>query len=54
MSNFKNKEKNLNEFIDKLGSLTLSYSQSSYETEKIKTEKNQLESDTSILFNMLI
>ena len=45
MSNFKNKEKNLNELIDKLGSLTLSYSQSSYETENIKTEKNQLESE---------
>ena len=45
MNNFKNKEKNLNKLIDKLGNLTLSYSQSSYETEKIKTEKNQLESE---------
>ena len=42
MSIFKAKEKNLNELIDKLNALTSTYSQSSYETEKIQTEKNLL------------
>ena len=42
MSNFEKKEKNLNELINKLDVLTSTYSQSSYETEKIKTEKNQI------------
>ena len=45
MSNFENKEKNLNKLLDKLGNLSLSYSHSSYDSEKIKTEKNQLESE---------
>ena len=45
MSNFENKEKNLNNLIDKLSNLSLSYSQSSYDTQKIITEKNQLESE---------
>ena len=36
------KEKNLNKLINKLDGLTSTYSQSSYETEKIKTEKNEL------------
>ena len=42
MSSFKKKEQNLNQLIDKLNSLSLSYSQPSYELEKIKTEKNEL------------
>jgi peptidoglycan hydrolase CwlO-like protein len=42
MSNFEKKEKNLNKLINKLDVLTSTYSQSSYETEKIKTEKNQI------------
>ena len=42
MSKFENKEKNLHKLIDKLNTLTSTYSHSSYETEKIKTEKNEL------------
>ena len=42
MSIFEKKEKNLNELIDKLNALTSTYSHSSYETHKIKTEKNEL------------
>tara|TARA_B110001452_G_scaffold29784_1_gene23384 strand:- start:114 stop:437 length:324 start_codon:yes stop_codon:yes gene_type:complete len=42
MSILKQKEKNLNSLINKLNNLTSTYSQSSYEVEKIKTEKNQL------------
>ena len=42
MSIFEQKEKNLNTLIDKLNNLTSTYSQSSYETEKIKTDKNEL------------
>jgi chromosome segregation ATPase len=42
MSIFEQKEKNLNTLIAKLNNLTSTYSQSSYETEKIKTEKNEL------------
>ena len=42
MSKFENKEKNLNKLIDKLNALTSTYSHSSYEKEKIKTEKNEL------------
>tara|TARA_B100001057_G_scaffold433529_1_gene462507 strand:- start:286 stop:609 length:324 start_codon:yes stop_codon:yes gene_type:complete len=42
MSTFEKKEKNLNELINKLDVLTSTYSQSSYETEKIKTEKNEI------------
>ena len=38
----KKKEKNLNQLIDKLSSLSLSYSQPKYEIEKIKTERNEL------------
>ena len=36
------KKKNLNDLINKLDVLTSTYSQSSYETEKIKTEKNEI------------
>tara|TARA_Y100000992_G_scaffold221092_1_gene153296 strand:+ start:1011 stop:1334 length:324 start_codon:yes stop_codon:yes gene_type:complete len=42
MNNLKKKEKNLNDLIDKLDVLTTTYSQSTYETEKIKTEKNEV------------
>ena len=42
MSIFEKKEKNLNELIDKLNALTSTYSHSSYNAEKIKTEKNEL------------
>ena len=42
MSNFEKKEQNLNQLIDKLNSISLSYSQPSHELEKIKTEKNEL------------
>ncbi len=42
MSNFEKKEQNLNELIDKLNSISLSYSQPKYEIEKIKTERNEL------------
>ena len=42
MSNLEKKEKNLNQLIDKLNSLSLSYSQPTYEIEKIRTEKNEL------------
>ena len=42
MSIFEHKEKNLNKLIDKLNNLTSTYSQPLYETEKIKTEKNEL------------
>ena len=42
MSNFEKKEQNLNQLIDKLNSISLSYSQPNYEIEKIKTERNEL------------
>ena len=42
MSTIEKKEKNLNQLINKLNSLTLSYSQPTYEIEKIKTEKNEI------------
>ena len=42
MSNLKKKEKNLNNLIDKLGSLNTSYSQSSYDKEK-QEERKQIE-----------
>ena len=42
MSILKLKEKNLNDLVDKPDTLTSTYSQSSYETENIKTEKNQI------------
>ena len=42
MSIFEKKEKNLNQLINKLNSLTLTYSQPNYEIEKIKTEKNEI------------
>ncbi len=42
MSIFEKKEKNLNELIDKLNAFTSTYSHSSYNSEKIKTEKNEL------------
>ena len=42
MSIFEKKEKNLNELIEKLNTLTSTYSHSSYDSQKIKTEKNEL------------
>ena len=42
MSSFEKKEQNLNQLIDKLNSLSLSYSQPNNELEKIKSEKNEL------------
>ena len=42
MSNFEKKEQNLNQLIDKLNSISLSYSQPNYELEKIRIEKNEL------------
>ena len=42
MSNFEKKEQNLNQLIDKLNSISLSYSQPKHEIEKIKTERNVL------------
>ena len=42
MSIIEKKEKNLNLLINKLNSLTLTYSQPTYEIEKIKTEKNRI------------
>ena len=40
MSIIEKKEKNLNQLINKLNLLTSTYSQSTYEVEKIITEKN--------------
>ena len=42
MSIIEKKEKNLNQLINKLNTLTSTYSQSTYEVEKIITEKNEL------------
>ena len=42
MSIIEKKEKNLNQLINKLSSLNLTYSQPNYEVEKIKTEKNEI------------
>ena len=42
MSSLEKKEQNLNQLIDKLNSLSLSYSQPNHEIEKIRTEKNEL------------
>ena len=39
MNSFEKKEQNLNQLIDKLNSLSLSYSQPNYELEKIKKKK---------------
>ena len=39
MSIIEKKEKNLNQLINKLNSLNLTYSQPTYEIEKIKSEK---------------
>jgi chromosome segregation ATPase len=42
MNIFDQKEKNLNKLIDKLNNLTSTYSQSSFEGEKIEIEKNEI------------
>ena len=44
MSSFEKKEQNLKQLIDKLNSLSLSYSQPNYEIEKIISERNALAS----------
>tara|TARA_A100001011_G_scaffold269883_1_gene279135 strand:- start:817 stop:1140 length:324 start_codon:yes stop_codon:yes gene_type:complete len=49
MSNLKKKEKNLNNLIDKLGSLNTSYSQSSYDKEKLITEKNKINNEKILI-----
>ena len=48
MSNFEKKEQNLNQLIDKLNSISLSYSQPKYEIEKIKTERNELKNKKKV------
>ena len=45
MSNLETKETNLNKLIDKLSNLSGTYSQSTSNNEKIKKEKQQLESE---------
>ena len=42
MSIIEKKEKNLNQLINKLNSIALTYSQPKYEVEKIKTERNEI------------
>ena len=42
MSILEKKEKNLNELLDKLNILTSTYSHSTYKSEKIETERNEL------------
>ena len=42
MSIIEKKKKNLNQLIQKLNSLAITYSQPTYEIEKIKTEKNEI------------
>ena len=42
MSIIEKKEKNLNLLINKLNSLSLTYTQPNYEIEKIITEKNEI------------
>ena len=51
MSNFEKKEQNLNQLIDKLNSISLSYSQPNYEIEKIKrlNEDYEFQMNHSIL-----
>ena len=51
MNNLEDKEKKLNNLIDRLSILSNSYSQSTNNTEKIKIEKNQLESEKKELEN---
>ena len=49
MSNFEKQEKNLNELINKLNVLTSTYSQPTYELEKIKTEKNEVSRQKTLI-----
>ena len=51
MSNIEKKEKNLTQLIEKLNSLSLSYSQPKYEIEKIITEKNELSRQKNTIEN---
>ncbi len=51
MTTFETKEKNLNKLIDKLSSLSISYSQSSFNSNKIISERNQLEREKKDIEN---
>ena len=51
MKTFENKEKNLNKLIDKLSSLSASYSQSNLNSNKISDERNQLEREKKDIEN---
>ena len=42
MTTIEKKEKNLKHLLNKLSSLTITYSQPGFEVEKIKTEKNEI------------
>ena len=42
MSSFEKKEQNLNQLIDKLNSISLSYSQPNFDLKRIRTEKKEL------------
>ena len=42
MSIIEEKEKNLNQLINKLNSITLTYSQPNHEVERIKHEKSEI------------
>tara|TARA_B100000963_G_scaffold344863_1_gene348127 strand:- start:27 stop:350 length:324 start_codon:yes stop_codon:yes gene_type:complete len=42
MSSIEKKEKNLNQLLNKLNSINLTYSQPTFEVEKIKSEKNEI------------
>ena len=50
MSIIEKKEKNLNQLINKLNSLTSTYSQPAYEVEKIITEKKSLLREVKVVF----
>ena len=43
MRNLENKQKNLNQLLNKLSGLSFSYTQSNNNSKKIEIEKNQLE-----------
>ena len=55
MSIIEKKEKNLNQLINKLNSLTSTYSQPAYEVEKIITEKKfPLNLEKEVIYILLI
>jgi len=49
MNSLKEKEKILGSLVEKVSNLSLSYSQSSVNSDKIKTEQNQLEGEKKVL-----